>query len=289
MADNAALYKSAEGYALAMKTYDKALGQLSVPYEIKQVNTRFGETQVIAAGPESGVPIVMLHGWDNNATDWVAQINALGQTYRVYAPDTIGQTGKSAPTRPSTKDASYGEWLLDVVDALKLEQAHFVGVSGGAWLLLKFATVAAARIKKAVLISPAGFTSISLPTIAKMSVSLLFAGRKSTEQILQTLSAPHWQPPEIVVEEISILLKHFKSQAVPPPLTDEELRQLTAPTLLLMGQYEALFKPSVVVARARQVLPDLITAQIIPDAGHILPYEQPDLLNLTLQEFFKEI
>ena len=129
MADNSSLYKSAGGYAAVMAFYDANLKRWPVPYECFTLPTRYGETHLIASGPADAPPLVLMRGAGGNATIWTPSIGYLSRYFRTYALDVIGETGKSAPARPSYKSPAYGEWLLDVFDALRIERANVAGTS----------------------------------------------------------------------------------------------------------------------------------------------------------------
>src|SRR5262245_64366103 len=83
------------------------------------------------------------------------------------------------------------------------------------------------------------------------------------------------QPIPAEVNEITTeFLTHFKHRiGVLPIFSDEELQRLTMPTLLLIGQKDALRDARKVAARMRKLVPEL-TAKIIPQAGHVL-YDTP--------------
>ena len=74
------------------------------------VPTRFGESHVLVAGPVDAPAVVVFQGGNvvNPLTlTWFA---SLADQLRIYAPDTIGQPGKSAGTRVSANDSSLGDW-----------------------------------------------------------------------------------------------------------------------------------------------------------------------------------
>jgi pimeloyl-ACP methyl ester carboxylesterase len=64
----------------------------------------------------------------------------------------------------------------------------------------------------------------------------------------------------------------------PPAFSSAELGQLTAPTCLLMGQHEITFAPGPyrVLERAVNLLPNLISAEIVPGVGHMMTHERLD-------------
>ena len=95
MAEYQSIYKNAQAEAAFMAAYDRALEKLPVPYETKYVPTSYGETHMIVSGPEDGEPIIVLHGGDSDATTMSPVIAGLARSYRVYALDIIGFSGKS--------------------------------------------------------------------------------------------------------------------------------------------------------------------------------------------------
>jgi pimeloyl-ACP methyl ester carboxylesterase len=74
------------------------------------------------------------------------------------------------------------------------------------------------------------------------------------------------------------------STVLPVPYTDEELRGVTNPTLLLIGQQETLYDPVPALARAKKLIPN-IRAELIPQASHDLPVSQPEAVNRRILEF----
>src|SRR4051812_37036302 len=113
MHSNAAQDRSHAGYSVMMTSYDGALQRLRVPYESLIVPTRFGETHLLATGPLDRPPLVLLHGGIGNALSWRSQLTRFSRMYRVYAPDVIGQPGKSAPIRLAFNGPGYAQWLED--------------------------------------------------------------------------------------------------------------------------------------------------------------------------------
>ena len=58
----ASIYKSPQGRAEILRLYDEALARLGIEYEDLTVGTRFGETHVLATGPEDAPPVMVLPG-----------------------------------------------------------------------------------------------------------------------------------------------------------------------------------------------------------------------------------
>lgn len=68
-------------------------------------------------------------------------------------------------------------------------------------------------------------------------------------------------------------------------MKDDELRCLTAPTYLLMGEHEAAYPPEAVIRRAKLTLPNLVAAEIVPKVGHGMITEDVAGINQRLLWF----
>ena len=88
------------------------------------------------AGPEDGAPLVLLHGWPDDATCWEAMLPALNEAgYRTIVPYLRG----FGPTRFLSDDTirsgemvAMAQDLIDLADALGLERFAVVGHDWGA-------------------------------------------------------------------------------------------------------------------------------------------------------------
>ncbi len=276
--DNSSLYRATEGYQKVMAHYDMALQRMGIPYETKYVETRFGPTHTVIIGNEQGKSIALWHGLNANATTWVTWISALAPTYRIYAIDTIGGMGKSAPSRPPKDGPAYGHWAAEVLEGLDLKRANMIGASNGGWLIGKLGGVAPGLIGSAVLMSSAGFISLNLVQALRMIPRILFKSSDKAAHELATLLSPPNEPPDPFTIEIFelMLASRFRSEQNAPLLSDLELRRMTAPIFLLMGQHEVSFNPYKAIKRGVSLLPNVITAEIVPGVGHTMVHRQPD-------------
>ena len=93
---------------------------------------------------------------------------------------------------------------------------------------------------------------------------------------------------ELTDEQIDLLLLAMRTfrQRLPSPrrLSDEELRRITVPTLLLLAADTRLYNPEKVAERARGLLPD-VTIEIVPDVGHGLLFQHPDRIIARILQF----
>ncbi len=67
-------------------------------------------------------------------------------------------------------------------------------------------------------------------------------------------------------------------------MTDEQLRSITVPVLLRLGEKSEIHRSADVCARAEALLPD-VDAEIVAGAGHALAASHTDLVAARLVDF----
>ncbi len=93
---------------------------------------------------------------------------------------------------------------------------------------------------------------------------------------------------ERYLQEMVQIFRHLWLQSYPCMLTDEELSSIETPVLLLMGERECFFDPLASVQRARSLIPGLVAAEIVKDAGHAVSLDQPAYLESRVLKFHRE-
>ncbi len=267
------IYNSTQGRSQILAAYDHANAELGVPFEERTLETRFGSTHLLILGPPDGPPFVHFHGGNAFNADTLAWYLPLAKTYRIYAPDTVGHPGKSAETRLSSKDLSYGEWALDVLDRLALERAAALGSSFGAGILLRLLAIAPERVTKAVLVVPSGVVN---PPIVPMLSRLIWPylrykmrpSRERARQLLQPLFADA-PVDEVQLDRSNLIFRHYRSiRTMPRPATEAELARFTAPTLVLAGELDMMFPARLVLPRVRKIIKGLIVTEQLDGSAH---------------------
>ena len=76
----------------------------------------------------------------------------------------------------------------------------------------------------------------------------------------------------------------ISEKVFPTEFTDDELRHLKIPALLLVGEKEVILSARKAIDRAKLLMPDIHT-EMIPKAGHILSMDQPDMVNEHILRF----
>jgi pimeloyl-ACP methyl ester carboxylesterase len=296
-------YTTPEGAAAIDSWYDAGLRRLPLPCTTRTLPTRFGATHVIVAGNPDGPPVMLLHGLGTNALFWKPQLSALAG-FCIYAVDVVGQPGRSAAKGPYLTGGDHARWLAEVMDRLDVPRAAFAGISLGAFLTIKLGAYAPERVSRAVLLAPAGMARMPAGMFLRVGVAMLPLAnyKERMRDVLQrTLMAPGVTVDDLngdqrwVSEFLALLTTYEKPERHPLRLVDRAapafplparvMRRFRAPSLVLIGEHDAMFPARQVVKRARRLLPGLVDAAIIPDAGHGLTFDQTAETNTRMVAF----
>jgi pimeloyl-ACP methyl ester carboxylesterase len=288
-------FRSPEGEARYFAAYDAALRLWPVPYESFDVTTCYGQTHVNACGSKDASPLVLLHGGYASSTMWFPNIADLARRFHVLALDTIGEPGKSIPTQQNASKRDLAAWLVGVLDELGISQTHVVGLSRGGWLALNLAIQAPHRLGKIVLLSPAA----SFIMLNRFFSAIVGSVMRIPTRFVSKIALYSWVTRGFVVndvyaEQFILGLQNWNwamgyngySGVMPSVFPDEELRQIKNPILMLIGDQDRLNPPRV-IGQAKRMIPH-IEAEIVPNAGHLLSMEQPDLVDARVLEFLAE-
>jgi pimeloyl-ACP methyl ester carboxylesterase len=266
--NNQSIYKSKAGKKEIMALYDAVLARWPVAHEAFLLPTRHGDTFVIASGEKSAPPLVLLHGSTSNAASWVGDVADYSRYFSVYAVDLPGEPGKSAENRPAWEGPGFSEWLEDVLDGLNAPKTALLGISQGGWTALRFATAHPDRVTRLVLLAPGGVRPVRLSFILS-AVMLSLLGRWGGERINRIVSGKQALHPE-AVKFMNTIMANFKARMGKEYLfSDEELKRLNMPTLLIGGEEDALFPTKAIAKRLQECVPSLQVI-LIPGMGHAL-------------------
>ena len=243
------------------------------------IETRKGtRCRVLEAG--SGVPVVFLHGAAGLLRD-NPFLDALARRYHVFAPELPGY-GESTGEEllEDMLDFTLHGW--DVVTALGLTRPHLVGHSMGGMIAAEMAAVAPNDLDRLVLVDAAGLwiEEHPIPDIFALLpgqlVELLFQDPDRGQALLTggvDFSDMEAFKTFYLGQQRRLAMAGKILFPIPNRRVSKRLYRVTAKTLVLWGQADRLIVPAYAERWAR-LIPGA-TVQTIPDAGHMLPYEQP--------------
>ena len=108
------------------------------------------------SAPESTrIPVVLVHGSPGSGEVLEKLAGLLTPRFRVIVPDLPG-FGASEHDRPDYSFRAHGQYLIDLLDALHVDRAQFVGFSMGGGVVLSITDLAPKRVASIVMLSAIG-------------------------------------------------------------------------------------------------------------------------------------
>ncbi|WNM35673.1 alpha/beta hydrolase [Streptomyces sp. Li-HN-5-11] len=257
-------------------------------------------------GPENAPAVVLAHGWTCSTAFWAAQIRDLAADHRVIAYDQRGH-GRS-PASPTCSTEALADDLEAVLEATLApgEKAVIAGHSMGGMTVMAAAGREAFREHAAaVLLCSTGSSRL----VAESTVVPMGAGRLRTWLTRRVIgsraplgpvtpvalrilryatmgpgSAPHMvEACARIVHACPREVRHAWSQVLDLLDLDHGVRELTAPTVVVVGTADRLTPP--VHARALvAALPNCVGSAELPGLGHMTPVEAPELVTGRIRE-----
>jgi pimeloyl-ACP methyl ester carboxylesterase len=248
-----------------MVAYERAFVLWPQPCEELDVETATATTRVHAYRPHpGGPPVVLLTGAGFNASNWYPHVAALAADGPVFGIDMPGDANPSVQRIPLSPPANCAAWLDELLGKLSDRPAHLVGMSYGGWVAMNQGIRAPGRVASITLLDPAGLTKLDARFWWWLSISGLAS---MTPMLLRRRLARWLDSPALLDQDLMTLmwagLRGFHAERrFPGLLTDDELRAITVPVLLITGARSALITPA--QARDRASLMPHAEVAIVP-------------------------
>lgn len=242
-----------------------------------------------------GASLVYLHG-AGGLPAFTPELETLSNHFAVTAPlhPGFGSTGEEHLHADVLKFTLH-TW--DVLDALGIEQPILVGHSLGGMLAAEMAAIEPRRVKKLVLVGPAGLWLDDCPTAdffamtpEELVKAVFYDPQSELAKAFLTLPQDKDAANEVMIQR----LKGFATAGrflwpLPDRGLSERLYRVKAPTLLLWGEGDKIVPPR--YARAFQELltgSEEVKTVMIPQAGHMLLLERTQAATRAIFEFCLE-
>lgn len=272
--------------------HNKRLEIWSEPYQIKDIETSYGRTNIIVSGEEGNPALFLIHAMGVTATMWFPNIQELSKSFRVYSINTIGDIGKSEYRLDKLDDypkngEQYAHWLSEICDTLSLKSVNVIGSSMGGWIALNFAAYQPERIDKLVLLGPMGLKANYLKVMGKLFKVLINPSDKNKRELIAFALGDN---EKVVTEmhEYMFTATNCKPKLSPPKgLKKKELKRVKSNTLLVLGSLdECIGNTNRNEKLARKHISDIDV--IILSTGHLMNVEEPEMVNELIIRHIKE-
>jgi pimeloyl-ACP methyl ester carboxylesterase len=267
-----------------MAAYARAFALWPQPTEEFDLETATATTRVHAYRPHpGGDPVVLLAGAGFNAAGWYPHVAALAQQGPVYGIDMPGDPNPSVARGPMTPPDNCAAWLDEVLGKLGDRPAHLVGFSYGGWVAMNQAIRAPGRVASITLLDPAGLTRLD----GRFWFWFSFAGLAALTPMPLRRRLARWLGNPAMADQALIPLMwagirgYHAEPKFPGVLTDDELRAIAVPVLLVTGARSAMVTPA--EARARGSLMPHAEVAVVP--GSHGGFDRIDALNERMAAF----
>ncbi|MGC1695499.1 MAG: alpha/beta hydrolase [Pseudolabrys sp.] len=254
----------------------------------------------------SGIPVVFVHEFAGDRRSHELQMRYFGQRYRCiaynargYPPSDVPEDGERYSQERARDD------IRAVLDALKIDRAHIVGLSMGGFATLHFGFTYPERARSLVV---AGCGYGATPDKRGQFAEEAEAAAKNFEKLTMTKAAEGYalgptrvqfqnkdprgwrefadQLAENSTEGAARTMRGVQKRR--PSLFDlvDKMKTISAPTLIMTGDEDwPCLEPAILMKRT------IPTAALVvmPNAGHTINLEEPAAFNQHIADFFHTV
>lgn len=243
--------------------------------------------------------VTFIHGAGGNSNIWFKQVRAFQQHFNVLLVDLRGHGESKSVFKQVMKRYSFKtvtQDVLQVLDHLKIQKSHLVGISMGTIIAREMAELAPTRVSSLIM----GGAVMKLDLRSQF---LMKAGNALKSvlpyMVLYKLFAfiilpkrKHKASRNVFIREAQKLyqkefLRWFRlTSELNPILKFFRTKEISIPTLYVMGDEDYLFLPSVqkIAEKHRSAV-----LEVLPDCGHIVNIEKWQLFNEKTISFIANI
>jgi pimeloyl-ACP methyl ester carboxylesterase len=261
-------------------------------------STLSGDVRIAYEVRGDGEPLVMIHGLGYDLHGWGPLPDLLAQDFRVVLIDNRGVGESDVPEGPYAV-SQMAEDVAAVMDDAGIHDANVLGVSLGGYIAQELTLAHPERVRKLVLAStaPGGTRSHPMPAagIEAFTRFPTMEREAGLRLMVENSLGAHGvrERPELVEEIYRYRLERapsiagWQAQAYAGATYDayDRIGAITAPTLVLQGGADTVVDP-----RNAELLVELIPnarAELIPDRGHLMLWQEADQVAPIVKEFLQ--
>jgi pimeloyl-ACP methyl ester carboxylesterase len=251
-----------------------------------------GETLAyVSLGDPAGPPVVLIHGYTDNARDWLPLVPYLSPRFHLIIPDLRGHGRSGKPECCYTRlDFAYDIKLL--MGALAVPRADIVGHSLGSIVAQTFAEYWPERTRRVVLIGSTGLPMVqdALAPFEQRIRALKEPIDPDSSFMMEWWWSPSSVDPDLMRRQrrdSAAIPKHVWLAVLEQWRVGDDLQntlpKLTAPALLIWGSKDPIMTEA---ARAalRKALPNA-PVKVFDGLGHNPVWEDPQAVGAVINTF----
>ena len=252
----------------------------------------------VERGLPQGYPIIFLHGFPFNHSMWDPQMMALPHEFRAVAFDMRGH---------GSSDVGDGQYWLEyfvddlfaLMDHLGIASAALCGLSMGGYVALRAAQREASRVRALILADTRSEADSNEAKVKRAQQATMVRTRgveAFAGEFLKAVLAPETLAKNRAVsEKVRTMITQNSAPGIVGTLlalstrtdTTESLSAIAVPSLILVGQLDALTPPE--AARNLHSRIGSSELHVVPGAAHMSNLENPGSFNASLLAFLKRL
>ncbi|GAA4237206.1 carboxylesterase [Postechiella marina] len=269
-------FKNSEVKKEALLLYYSKLNALNIEHQILNIETSFGNTNIIATGNKNNKPLVLVHGTNGCAPLALEAFGNLSNKFRVFAVDVVGQPNLSDENRPDMSGLDYGKWMYEIISRLNIYEVYLVGISFGGFISLKTLVYDDRRIVKAFLIAPAGVINGN-PLTTWYSVFLplkLYKWTKNTKFLNRFLKTLFSYNDAFALKFLALIFLNYNIDfSTIPLITSQDVKKIKTPIYFFTAENDVLFPGGKMEKKVRCIFKSLKNFTVFKNAKHVLSQE----------------
>jgi pimeloyl-ACP methyl ester carboxylesterase len=263
------------------------------------------------AGPRDSTkpPILLLHGWPEHWYMWRRVIGALRDERRLLAPDLRGFGWSEAPPHGNDGE-SFAADQVALLDALGIERVHVAGHDWGGWTAILLGLLHPGRVERLLALNTPHPWARITPRLIAEGWRGWYTWLLASPGLGPHLSRRGWVARTILTrgnvgdpftaaevdgyvdsfrdpsraEAVTRLYRYYQRafrEAISGRWRDH---RLTVPTRIVFGERDRYVSPRLLTGYERYA--DDMEVELVPDSGHFIVEEKPDLVVERLRSFF---
>lgn len=247
------------------------------------------DVHAVVTGDAGNPAVVLSNSLGSTHRMWDAQVPALAEHFLVVRYDTRGHGDSPVPDGPYTID-DLADDVIALLDSLGIRRAHFAGLSLGGMTGMRLAVRNPDRLARLALLctapvlGPANNWTDRAATVRADGVASI------AESVVSRWFAPGYlddHPDRKVFYEAMVAGTAAEGyagccEAIATMDQVADLPSITAPTLAIAGADDPATGPERLAAIAENVADGRLL--VVPDAAHLAPAQQPQIVTPALLE-----
>ena len=246
-----------------------------------------------------GRPLLLISGLGNDLSSWALQVPDLARRYRVISFDNRGSGRTDAPDQPYSIRMMAGD-TAGLMDALRIEKAHVLGVSMGGYIAEELAMACPGRVTSLVLATTSvgpyllkisllqawarqALSGMSPMTSFQIMLPFMFNDRcfedpGVLEMAVGTIAGHSSTPPHILARQMTACAEHDAR---------DRIGQIRVPTLVLAGKED----PFVPFSLSQELAASIPGARlkVLEGGGHGFSASMAGTFNRAVLEFLDQL